>query len=64
MQREEANHMAVEDMGDRDLLERLGDLNSSLRNEYDYWENEIDDIEELAVNKEKNSVKEFEQRKG
>ena len=40
---EEANHM-VEDMSDRDLLERLGDLNSPLRNEYDYWENEIDDM--------------------
>ena len=41
---EEANHM-VEDMSDRDLLERLGDLNSPLRNEYDYWENEIDDMD-------------------
>jgi len=44
MATEESNHM-VEDMSDRDLLERLGDLNSPLRNEYDYWENEIDDMD-------------------
>ena len=59
---EEANHM-VEDMSDRDLLERLGDLNSPLRNEYDSLENEINDIEEWGVNKGKKSVKELEQRK-
>jgi len=59
---EEANHM-VEDMSDRDLLERLGELNSPLRNEYDSLENEINDIEEWGVNKGKNSVKVLEQRK-
>lgn len=35
--------MAVEDISDRDLLERLGDMNSSLRNRYDSLENDIDD---------------------
>lgn len=39
---EEANHM-VEDMSDRDLLERLGELNSPLRNEYDSLANDEDD---------------------
>ena len=62
MATEEANHM-VEDMSDRDLLERLGDLNSPLRNEYDSLENEINDIEEWGVNKGKKSVKELEKKK-
>jgi len=54
---EEANHM-VEDMSDRDLLERLGELDSLLKNEYDYWENKIDDMDA-----DEDSTK-FEQRKG
>jgi len=62
MATEEANHM-VEDMSDRDLLERIGDLSSPLRNEYDSLENEINDIEEWGVNKGKKSVKELENKK-
>ena len=59
---EEARHM-VEDMSDRDLLDRLEDMNSPLRNEYDYLENEINDIEEWGVKKGKKSVKELEKQK-
>jgi len=57
MATEEANHM-VEDMSDRELLERLGELDSLLKNEYDYWENKIDDMDA-----DEDSTK-FEQRKG
>jgi hypothetical protein len=57
MATEEANHM-VEDMSDSELLERLGELDSPLRNEYDYWENKIDDMDA-----DEDSSK-FEQRKG
>jgi len=57
MATEEANHM-VEDMSDSELLERLGELDSTLRNEYDYWENKIDDMDA-----DEDSSK-FEQRKG
>ena len=59
---EEARHM-IEDMSDRELLDRLEDMNDPLRNEYDYLENEINDIEEWGVKKGKKSVKELEKQK-
>ena len=62
MASEEARHL-IEDMSDRELLDRLEDMNSSLRNEYDSLENEINDIEEWGVNKGKKSVKELEKKK-
>lgn len=59
---EEARHL-IEDMGDRELLDRLEDMNNPLRNEYDSLENEINDIEEWGVKKGKKSVKELEKKK-
>ena len=59
---EEARHL-IEDMSDRELLDRLEDMNDPLRNEYDYLENEINDIEEWGVKKGKKSVKELEKQK-
>jgi hypothetical protein len=50
-------------MSDRELLDRLEDMNDPLRNEYDYLENEINDIEEWGVKKGKKSVKELEKQK-
>ncbi len=58
---EEARHL-IEDMSDRELLDRLEDMNSPLRNEYDSLENEINDIE-WGVKKGKKSVKELEKQK-
>ena len=59
---EEARHL-IENMSDRELLDRLEDMNDPLRNEYDSLENEINDIEEWGVNKGKKSVKELEKQK-
>jgi uncharacterized protein YdcH (DUF465 family) len=59
---EEARHL-IEDMSDRELLDRLEDMNNPLRNEYDSLENEINDIEEWGVKKGKKSVKELEKQK-
>ena len=64
---EEARHL-IEDMSDRELLDRLEDMNSPLRNEYDSLENEINDIEEWIkgrkkIGKGKKSVKELEKQK-